>query len=149
MASFRFDHVCAVVHDLEGVARFFTDLGFRSEGPTEVGGTWLDRVIGVDGARVEVIVMREPDGTGRLELVSFVEPAPAEDHAELPANAHGYRHIAYQVDDVDAVVAQAREAGYDTIGDVVAYQDTYRLAFIRGPEGLIVEVAEPLQPSGA
>ncbi|KRE67326.1 hypothetical protein ASG92_15095 [Arthrobacter sp. Soil736] len=88
-----------------------------------------------------------PDGSGKLELTAFHEPTRAHDREELPANAYGYRHIAYRVTNIDAVVAQARAAGYHTVGDVVDYQDIYRLAYIRGPEGLIVEVAQPLRPA--
>jgi catechol 2,3-dioxygenase-like lactoylglutathione lyase family enzyme len=144
MASIQFDHVGVVVHDLEVTAQFFVDLGFDREGPIEVSGSWMDRVIGLEGARVELIIVTAPDGSGKLELTAFHEPTRAQDQAELPANAHGYRHIAYRVTNIDAVVAQARAAGYRTVGDVVDYQDSYRLAYIRGPEGLIVEVAEAL-----
>lgn len=145
MASIEFDHVGVVVHDLEATAQFFVDLGFHHEGPIEVSGAWVDRIVGLEGVRAELIMVTAPDGSGKLELTAFHEPTRAEDQTELPANAHGYRHIAYRVTDIDAVVAQARAAGYYTVGDVVDYQDLYRLAYIRGPEGLIVEVAEPLR----
>lgn len=144
MAVIEFDHVGVVVHDLVVTAQFFVDLGFHREGPIEVSGTWMDRVVGLEGVRAELIIVTAPDGSGKLELTAFHEPTRAQDQAELPANAHGYRHIAYRVTNIDAVVAQAREAGYHTVGDIVDYQDSYRLAYIRGPEGLIVEVAEPL-----
>lgn len=147
MASIEFDHVGVVVHDLEVTAQFFVDLGFHREGPIEVSGAWVDRVVGLEGVRVELIIVNAPDGSGKLELTAFHEPTRAQDQVELPANAHGYRHIAYRVTNIDAVVARARAAGYDTVGDVVDYRDSYRLAYIRGPEGLIVEVAEPLRPA--
>lgn len=144
MVVIEFDHVGVVVHNLEVTAQFFVDLGFHREGPIEVSGAWVDRVVGMEGVRAELIIVTAPDGSGKLELTAFHEPTRARDQAEPPANAHGYRHIAYRVTNIDAVVAQAREAGYHTVGDVVDYQDSYRLAYIRGPEGLIVEVAEPL-----
>ena len=144
MAKLEFDHVGVVVDDLEATAQFFVALGFQREEPFEVGGAWVDRIIGLEGARVEGMFVAPPDGSGKLELVKFHEPTRARDQEALPADAYGYRHIAYRVTDIAAVVAQAREAGYETVGDVVDYQDVYRLAYIRGPEGLIVEVAQPL-----
>ena len=145
MASFEFDHMSVVVHDLEAVTQFFVALGFRCEGRAELGGTWVDRIIGLEGTQVKMAMVSAPDGSGKLELSEFQSPVPADDRTELPANAHGYRHIAFRVPDIEAVLAKAQAAGYGTMGDVVDYEDIYRLAYIRGPEGLIVEVAQPLR----
>jgi catechol 2,3-dioxygenase-like lactoylglutathione lyase family enzyme len=107
MASIEFDHVGVVVHDLEVTAQFFVDLGFHREGPIEVSGTWVDRIVGLEGVRAELIMVTAPDGSGKLELTAFHHPTRAQDQTELPANAHCYRLIAYRVTDIEAVVAQA------------------------------------------
>jgi len=148
MMTFEFDHVGVVVNDLESTARFFADLGFDRGEPFEVGGSWVNRIIGMEGTRVEGIMVTAPGGSGKLELIKFREPTRSGDQTGLPANAHGYRHMAFQVTDIEAVVAQARASGYDTVGDIVDFENVFRLAYIRGPEGLIVEVAQPL-PSDA
>jgi hypothetical protein len=126
-----------VQHRSEAEARPVEDrsAGLFTSSPIEVSGVWVDRVVGLEGVRAELIIVAAPDGSGRLELTAFHEPTRAQDQAELPANAHGYRHIAYRVTNIDAVVAQTRAAGDHTVGDVVDYQDSYRLASIRGPKG--------------
>ena len=144
MATFEFDHVGVVVHNLEATARFFAYLGFDRGEPFDVGGSWVDRIIGLEGTRVEGIMVTAPGGSGKLELIKFHEPTRADDQTELPANAHGYRHMAFRVTDIDAVIAQARVAGYDTVGDIVDFENVFRIVQHRGPEGLIVEVAQPI-----
>jgi len=144
MTSIEFDHVGAVVQDLEATAQFFADLGFDRGEPFEVGGSWVDRIIGLEGAQVEAVMASAPDGSGSLELIKFREPTRAHDQTDLPANAHGYRHIAYRVTDIDAIVARAHAAEYDNDGGIVDLPGSFLLAYIPHPEGLIVEVAEPL-----
>ncbi|RAN69517.1 hypothetical protein B5P43_35890 [Bacillus sp. SRB_336] len=134
----------AIVHDLDAAVDFFLALGFVRDGAAEVSGPWMDKTIALTGARASMVMVSAPDGSGKLELTAFSEPAPAAGYQVLPADAHGLRHIAYRVKDVDAVVAKAREAGYGLVGELVDYEGIYRLGYIRGPEGLIVEVAQPL-----
>jgi catechol 2,3-dioxygenase-like lactoylglutathione lyase family enzyme len=140
----RFDHVGVIVNDLELVAAFFTGLGFVRTGQGEVSGGWVDRVIDIPRSHSELVFITAPDGSGGLELNSFIAPTQGDIPPDPPANAHGLRHIAYQVSDVDEIVGKARDLGFDLVGEVVDYQSTYRLAYIRGPEGIILEVAQPL-----
>jgi len=144
MASIRFDHIGVVVRDLERAVTFFIDLGFTREGSTEVSGAWVDHVLGMHGVRSELVFIRPPGGGPALELTAFRSPE-ATGATDLPSNTYGLRHIAYEVEDVNAIVTRARAAGYDLIGDLVDYEDVYRMGYIRGPEGLIVEVAQPLR----
>jgi catechol 2,3-dioxygenase-like lactoylglutathione lyase family enzyme len=144
MAISRFNHVGVIVNDLERVAAFFTGLGFVRTGQAGVSGRWVDRVIGIPGAQSEIVFITAPDGSGGLELSSFSAPPQGDIPPDPPANAHGLRHIAYEVTDVDELVAKARESGYGLVGEVVDYERTYRLAYIRGPEGIILELAQPL-----
>jgi catechol 2,3-dioxygenase-like lactoylglutathione lyase family enzyme len=138
-----FVHTGVVVEDLDAVVAFLTALGLDCGRPMMVEGEWVDRIIDLDGTRVEVVMVRLPDGTDALELAKFhtpaagapVEPAP-------PSNRPGIRHIAFAVDDMDATVARVRAAGWDTVGDVVDYEGMYLLCYVRGPEGLIIELAE-------
>ena len=144
MASFTFSHVGITVHDLDRVTDFFLGLGFELKGRAQVGGEWADRVNGLDGTDAEIAMVSAPDGSGAIELSAFRHPEVEGDSTGLLVNAHGLRHLAYEVDDVEAVVAKAHEAGYDLVRDLVDYQDVYRLAYIQGPEGIILEVAQPL-----
>lgn len=144
MEAITFDHMGFIVHDLDAAVQFFLDLGFVRRGSAEVSGRWMDRVIGLGGAHAKMVMVSAPDGSGQLEISQFMEPPPADGYQVLPSNAHGLRHIAYQVKDVDAVVAKAAAAGYGLVGEVVNYEDVFRLGYIRGPEGLILEVAQPL-----
>lgn len=140
----RLNHVGLVVRDLAAAAQFFQDLGFTCEGPAEVGGPWVDRVIGISGARSRIMFVNAPDGGASLELTEFSSPASVEDPIDLPANSLGLRHVAYEVQDIQALITKAQAAGYPLVGEVVDYQDVYRLAYIRGPEGLLLELAQPL-----
>lgn len=138
----RFEHVGVVVEDLESVTAFFVDLGFKRDDLMRLEGEWIDRVVGLDGVRMEMVIVYAPDGSGRLELTKFHQPAdPAPAQSPL-SNRLGFRHISYAVDDIDSIVERLRANGLDTIGDIVNYEDTYRLCYIGGPEGLIVELAE-------
>ena len=142
--SISFEHVGVVVNDLETVAQFFAALGFDRGEPFEVGGPWVDRINGVESTRVTGMFVTAPDGSGAMELIEFHEPTRVQDPVNLPANAHGFRHIAYRVSDMDEMVARVRSAGYELVGEVVNYEDVFLLAYVRGPEGLIVELAQPV-----
>jgi len=140
------DHVGIVVEDLAAATAFFLDLGLelRGEGPVEGGS--VDRVVGLEGVRAELVMLQTPDGHGRIELASFDRPPPPGPGAEgnAPANAPGIRHVAFAVDDVDAVVARLEARGAELVGQLERYEDAYRLCYVRGPEGIILELAEPI-----
>jgi catechol 2,3-dioxygenase-like lactoylglutathione lyase family enzyme len=144
----RFDHVCVVFDDLDAAVAFFVDLGFEREGGTVVEGEVVDKINGLDGVRAEIVMVRTPDGSGRLELVKYHTPADDNGAQTLPANRLGLRHICIEVGDLDTIVAGLRDKGFDTVGEVADYGNIYRLCYVRGPEGLIVELAEKL-PSAA
>ena len=146
MATLRFDHLGVVVEDLDAVTAFFVGLGFEPEGRWQVDGETVDRINGLDGVRADVAMVRTPDGTGKLELVRYLAPADDEGPRPWPANRHGFRHLCLEVDDLDGLVGRLREQGLDTVGEVRDYGDSYRLCYLRGPEGLIVELAERLAP---
>jgi len=139
MAIERMDHVGIVVQDLAAATDFFLRLGLEPQGEGSVGGDWVDRVVGLEGVRAKLVMLRTPDGHGRLELVEFESP-PAQGHDEhAPANALGIRHVTFAVDDLDAAVE-----GLELVGEIVNYEDIYRLCYVRGPEGIIVELAEKI-----
>jgi catechol 2,3-dioxygenase-like lactoylglutathione lyase family enzyme len=141
----RMDHVSVVVDDLEGAKAFFVELGMELEGEAPIQGPWVDRVNGLDGVRVDIAMMRTPDGHGRLELTKFHTPAAisAEPKNAL-GNTLGLRSIMFAVDDIDATVAGLRAHGAELVGEVAQYEDSYRLCYVRGPEGIIVALAEQL-----
>jgi len=148
MAILRMDNVLVVVEDLDAAIAFFVELGMTLEGRAELEGPWVDGVIGIDGARDEVAMLVTPDGHGRVELTQFQHPAAVgPSPGELPVNALGYRRIMFAVDDLDDVLARLRSHGAELVRDVVTYQDIYRLCFVRGPEGIIVGLAQPLEGS--
>lgn len=149
MGMLRFEHVGVVVDDLDAVAAFFLGLGFEQEGRMMGGGEVVDKINGLDGVRAELVFVRTPDGSGRLELVKYHAPADDQGAHPMPVNRLGFRHIALEVDDLNAIVAGLRDQGFDTVGEVRDYEDSYRLCYVRGPEGLIVEFAERLAPEGA
>jgi catechol 2,3-dioxygenase-like lactoylglutathione lyase family enzyme len=138
----RMDHVGIVVHDLAAAIRFFVDLGLELQGEGAVEGRWVDRVVGLDGVRAEMAFLQTPDGHGRLELTTFRAPPSGDGDLEAPANAPGIRHISFAVDDVDATVVRLRSHGGELVGEIERYEDIYRLCYVRGPEGIIVELAE-------
>lgn len=140
-----FDHLGLVVDDVETMAAFFTGLGFTREDLGEASGTWVGRIVGLEGTVEELVLISAPDGTGHIELTKFVTPASEGEPQLLPSNAYGLRHVAYRVADVNATVAQARALGYNLVGEVVDFQDLFRLAYVRGPEGLILELTEDLK----
>ena len=142
--TITFEHIGVVVNDLVETARFFTALGFTCQEPFRVNGSWVERIIGLTDVEVEGMFVTAPDGSGALELVKFHAPARSGDPVDLPTNALGIRHIAYRVSDIETMVARASAAGYGLVGEVVNYEDIFLLAYVRGPEGLIVELAQPV-----
>ena len=146
MALQRMDNVLIVVEDLEAAKVFFVELGMELEGETSVEGRWVDQVVGLENVRADIAMMRTPDGHGRVELSKFHTPPPVRTEPEsAPANALGIRRIMFAVDDVEDVLARLRAHGAELVGDVAQYEDTYRLCFIRGPEGIIIGLAEQLR----
>ena len=146
MALLRMDNVLVVVEDLEAAIAFFVELGMELEGRMQIEGDWADRVIGIDNARDEIAMLRTPDGHGRLELTQFHTPAAVGPKPkDLPVNALGYRRVMFAVDDLDDVLARLRTHDAELVRDVVQYEDVYRVCFVRGPEGLIVGLAQPLK----
>jgi catechol 2,3-dioxygenase-like lactoylglutathione lyase family enzyme len=138
----RMDHVGIVVDDLAAATAFFVELGLKLQGEGPVEGGWVDRVVGLEGVRAEIAMLETPDGHGRLELTKFHSPSVRDGDRHAPANAPGLRHVAFAVDDIDAVVASLRARGTELVGEVENYEDIYRLCYVRGPEGIIVELAE-------
>jgi len=138
----RMEHVGIVVDDLAAATAFFVELGLELQGEGLVEGGWVDRVVGLEGVRVDYAMMETPDGHGRLELVKFHAPSGPGGDRHAPANTPGIRHLAFAVDDIDAVVASLRAHGGELVGEVENYEDIYRLCYVRGPEGIIVELAE-------
>ena len=143
MTVTRMDNVSIVVEDLDAAVAFFAELGLSLEGRMPVEGDWAGRVTGVRDQRVEIAMMRTPDGHSRIELSRFDAPAIASDHRRAPVNSLGYLRVMFAVEDIDDVVARMRAHGAALIGEM-QYEDTYRLANIRGPEGIIVALAEQL-----
>jgi catechol 2,3-dioxygenase-like lactoylglutathione lyase family enzyme len=140
----RMDHVGVIVDDLAAAVEFFVELGLEQEGEGTVEGAWADRIVGLEGVRSELAMLQTPDGHGRVELVKFHSPPAVGDNRQAPANALGLRHITFAVDDLDDVLARAQARGAELVGEVENYEDVYRLCYIRGPEGLIIELAERL-----
>ncbi|UWX72960.1 VOC family protein [Burkholderia gladioli] len=140
----RMDNVGIVVEDLDAAIGFFTELGLDLEGRAPIEGDWADGVTGLPGMRVEIAMMRTPDGHGRLELSRFLAPPVAADHRAAPVNALGYLRVMFTVEDIDDTLARLGKLGAKLVGEVVRYQDVYRLCYIRGPEGILVGLAEEL-----
>ena len=144
MAITRMDNIGIVVEDLEATVAFFRELGLELEGKTTVEGEWAGRVTGLGDQRVEIAMMRTPDGHGRLELSRFLAPAVVADHRRAPVNALGYLRVMFAVDNLDDTLDRLRPLGMQLVGDVVEYEHIYRLCYIRGPEGLLIGLAEEL-----
>jgi catechol 2,3-dioxygenase-like lactoylglutathione lyase family enzyme len=146
MAIQRMDNVLIVVEDLEAAKAFFAELGMELEGEATNEGRWVDRVVGLEGVRADIAMMRTPDGHGRVELSKFhTPPAVRAEPASAPANTLGIRRIMFAVDDVDDVVARLRRHGAELVGEIAQYEDSYRVCFVRGPEGIILGLAEDLR----
>ena len=136
------EHVGIVVDDLAAAIEFFVELGLVLQGEGPVEGSWVDRIVGLDGVRADIAMMQTPDGNGRLELTKFHSPSKQGDNRRAPANTPGIRHIAFAVEDIDAVVGGLRARGAELVGELERYKDSYRLCYVRGPEGIIIELAE-------
>jgi catechol 2,3-dioxygenase-like lactoylglutathione lyase family enzyme len=145
MTLLRMDNVLLVVDDLEAAIAFFVELGLELEGETTVEGPLVDRLVALEGVRSQIATMRTPDGHGRLELDKFLTPPPVRAEPEdAPVNALGIRRIMFAVDDIESVLGRLRSHGAELVGEVVQYEDQYRLCYVRGPEGIIVALAQQL-----
>ena len=140
----RMDNVGIVVENLKAAIAFFVELGLELEGEMTVEGSWVDRVVGLDGVRNDIAMLRTPDGHGRLELVKFHSPPTQGGDPHAPSNTPGLRHLAFLVEDIDAVVAGLQARGTELVGELVRYENSYRLCYVRGPEGIIIELAEKI-----
>jgi catechol 2,3-dioxygenase-like lactoylglutathione lyase family enzyme len=144
MTILRLDNVGVVVDDLEAAIAFFVELGMELEGEAPIEGRWVDRIVGLDRVRNDIAMMRTPDGHGRLELIKFHSPPATTAEPNAPVNTLGIRRIMFAVDDIEAALARLQAHGAELVGEVVQYEDSYRLCYLRGPEGIIVALAEPL-----
>ncbi|SDG65772.1 VOC family protein [Janthinobacterium sp. YR213] len=140
----RMDNVGIVVEDIDAAIEFFTELGLVLEGRAPVEGDWADGVTGLHGMRVEIAMMRTPDGHSRLELSRFLAPPVAADHRNAPVNALGYLRVMFTVEDIDDTLVRLVKRGAKLAGEVVQYENMYRLCYIRGPEGILIGLAEQL-----
>jgi catechol 2,3-dioxygenase-like lactoylglutathione lyase family enzyme len=144
MALKRMDNVGIVVEDLDETIDFFRELGLELEGKATIAGEWAGRVTGLGDQHVEIAMMRTPDGHSRLELSRFLRPAVVDDHRNAPVNALGYLRVMFTVDDINGTLERLRGRGARLVGDVVDYEDVYRLCYIRGPGGLLIGLAQEL-----
>ncbi|HKV74852.1 MAG TPA: VOC family protein [Gemmatimonadales bacterium] len=144
----RMDNIGIVVESLDDAIPFFVELGLRLEGRATIEGEWAGRVTGLESQRVEIAMLVTPDGHSRLELSRFLAPPVVADHRTAPVNALGYLRAMFAVDDLDETLARLRRHGARLVGDVVQYRDIYRLCYIRGPEGLLIGLAEELESDG-
>ena len=140
----RMDNVGIVVDDLAAATKFFVELGLEVEGEQSVEGRWVDRVVGLDDVRVDIAMLRTPGGHSKLELTKFHNPTAVSAGPNAPANTLGIRRIMFAVDDIDTVVAGLRARGTELVGEVTQYEDMYRLCYVRGPEGILIALAEKL-----
>ena len=138
------EHVGIVVDDLAAATEFFVALGLEVSGEGAAEGDWVDRIVGLENVRAEIVFVQTPDGKAQFELTKFHAPSFEGGKRVEPANAPGIRHISFAVDDIDAVVAEQRARGTELVGEVVTYEDSYRLCYLRGPEGVIVELAQQI-----
>jgi catechol 2,3-dioxygenase-like lactoylglutathione lyase family enzyme len=138
------EHVGIVVRDLGAAVAFFLDLGFEEVGQFDITGDWVDRLFGFNDMTINGMILAAPDGGGRLELSTFVEPAMIDVPANLPPVATGFRHISCRVSDIDGILERVQTNGYSIVGEIVDYEDTYRMACVRGPEGLLIEISQAL-----
>ena len=144
MAVKRMDNVGIVVESLDPAIEFFTELGLELQGRAMIEGEWAGRITGLPHQRVEIAMLVTPDGHSRLELSRFLTPPVVADHRSAPVNALGYLRVMFAVDDIDETIGRLREHGAQLVGEVVQYEDVYRLCYIRGPEGLLIGLAEEL-----
>ena len=140
----RMDNVGIVVESLDAATSFFAELGLELEGRATIEGDWAERVTGLRHMRVEIAMMRTPDGHSRLEISRFLTPPPVADHRNAPVNALGYLRIMFAVEDIDDTLARLRSHGAELVGELAQYEDKYRLCYVRGPEGILIGLAEQI-----
>lgn len=140
----RMDNVGIVVDDMKAVVAFFAEIGMELEGETTVEGKWVDRIIGLEGARSNIVMMRTPDGHSRLELCKYQNPKATGTKKSPPVNTFGFYRIMFTVEDIDELVSRLSKHGAELVGDVVQFENSYRLCYLKGPEGIIVALAQPL-----
>jgi catechol 2,3-dioxygenase-like lactoylglutathione lyase family enzyme len=145
MSVKRMDNVGIVVEDIDAAIEFFAELGLELEGRAPIEGDWADGVTGLRDMRVEIAMMRTPDGHGRLELSRFLAPAVVGDHRNAPVNSLGYLRVMFTVEDIDDTLTRLGKRGAKIVGKVAQYQDTYRLCYIRAPEGILIGLAQELR----
>lgn len=149
----RMEHVGIVVHDLDAAIAFFSELGLAMQGRAIVAGRWVDGIVGLEGVRAEIAMMETPDGNSRLELTKYHAPVDdgVDGHGNAPANAVGIRHLAFAVEGIEGVIARLQaHCGTTLVGELGRYEDSYRLCYLRGPEGIIIELAERItEPASA
>lgn len=141
----QMNNVGIVVEDIEAAIAFFAELGLELEGETTVEGQWVDRIVGLDGVRSDIAMMRTPDGHGRLELSKFQRPTASNVELNAQVNTLGIRRIMFTVEDINEVLARLQALGAELVGEVVQYEDMYLLCYVRGPEGILIALAEPLR----
>ncbi len=144
----RMDNVGIVVEDLDNAVEFFTELGLELEGRASIEGEWAGRVTGLRDQRVEIAMMRTPDGHSRLEISRFLAPPVIADHRNAPVNALGYLRVMFAVEEIDDTLARLGKKGAELVGEVVQYEQAYRLCYIRGPEGILIGLAEEIGKQG-
>jgi catechol 2,3-dioxygenase-like lactoylglutathione lyase family enzyme len=145
MTLLRMDNVLVVVEDLQAAIAFFADIGMELEGEATVQGPWIDAIVGFDGSKCDIAMMRTPDGHGRVELEKYhAPPAVRAEPEDAPVNTLGLRRIMFAVDDVDSVLERLKPHGAQLVGEVVQYENSYRLCYVRGPEGILIGLAQPL-----
>lgn len=144
MALQRLDHVTVVVEDLQAAIAFFVELGMEVEGEQTVEGEWVDRVVGLENVRSEIAMLRTPDGHGRIEMTRFVSPTATSVEPAAPPNTLGIRNMMFAVDDIDDVIIRLQKHGAELVGEVAQYEEMYRLCYLRGPEGILIALAEEL-----
>jgi catechol 2,3-dioxygenase-like lactoylglutathione lyase family enzyme len=142
--TIRMDNVLLVVDDLEAAKAFFGALGMELEGQSIVEGPSVDRVVGLEGVRSEIAMMRTPDGSGRIELDKFHTPPVRTPDPNAPVNTHGFRRVMFEVDDIEEVLARLQAHGAELVDEVVQYEESYRLCYVRGPEGILIGLAQQL-----
>ena len=145
MKVHKIDHVGIVFNDLAAAKAFFLDFGLQLLGEGRVEGEWVDNVIGLHDVQVAYAMLRTPDGEANIELIQFYRPTGEKDRERPQANTAGIRHIAFEVEDIEAVVAKVKKQGAEIVGRIENYENTYKLCYIRGPEGIILELAEPVK----
>ena len=144
MTVLRLDNIAIVVEDLPAAIAFFTELGLTLDGEATVEGPWVDRIVGLDGVHSDIAMMRTPDGHSRLELTRYQSPPAPTGGPIAPVNALGIGRLMFAVDDIDDVLARLQTHGAELVGEIVQYEDAYRLCYLRGPEGIVIALAEPL-----